>query len=389
MSIDEQSARPRLRPYLRSLVLTPEKMLVKGGTTTVILRGASVEDLASVLLPSLDGTRTVEEITAAFGDVDPTVVIEAIDLFKENGLLEDAATVPPSGLNGAANRYRHQTTYWLSIAGDRYGFQEKLAAASATIFGLGAVGRTVTASLAQAGFGRLILADSRPVQLSDALFGYTAEHMGKPRSTAVRAQTALLNGSVTLETPDLGDASPAETAQLLQGSQLGIFCSDASSAGAADADSLDLCMALNDLSLDLGIPWTRAVTDHHRGVVGPSVLPRETACLTCFRLRLRSNLAFSTDALAYERHLSDPASAVAPAVLIPFAALVGQYAALEAVKLVTQFARPSTAGAFVALNSLTGEFNRHDVLRLPRCPSCGPTRDRPQMKIWDIPEGGS
>lgn len=381
-------ARPRLRPYLRSLVLGPDKMLIKGGTSTVVLRGSSVEEVAAVLLPALDGSRTVEDVVAAFDWIEPAVALEALELFDANGLLEDAAA-SPSGMSVAeAERYRHQSTFWLSVAGDRYGTQELLSRASVVVFGLGGVGSTVASSLAAAGVGRLVLVDGGGVDPADALFGFTGRHAGTSRAWAVKDHVKEVNDHVVTDVADTGDESPSTIAAALEGSDLGIFCSDASSLSACDAGSDELCDSLNRASLDCGVPWTRAVVDHQRGIVGPSVIPRQTPCLTCFRLRLFSNLAFDEEALAYERSLPHPDAAVEPAVLGPFAGLVGHFASIEAIKLVTQFARPASAGACVTLNSLTGQVTRHEVLKLPRCPDCGPTRDRPQMKIWDIGEPG-
>ncbi len=374
--------RPRLRPYLRTLVMSPDRMLVKGGTNTVILRGSSVEDVASVVLPSLDGSRTVEELVKAFDEIDRSVLIGALELFAAQGLLEDDASRSSGVLDGQTLRYRRQTTYWLSIAGERYAIQERLATARVALFGLGGVGAALATSLTTAGVGQLILVDSTPVVAEDELFGYAGEDVGQPRSQQMGVRLRQESTAVTVETPDIG-TSPDAVAACLADSDLGVYCSDSSSTSAMEPGSLEICTALNTASLDLGIPWTRAVVDHHRGVVGPSVLPKETACLTCLQLRLRSNLSYNQDALAYEEHRGEPGPAD-PAVLAPFVSLTANYATIEVLKLLTNFARPVTAGAFVALNSLTGETTRHEVLRLPRCPDCGPTRNRPQMKIWDL-----
>jgi bacteriocin biosynthesis cyclodehydratase domain-containing protein len=380
----DRPKRPKVRPYLRMVVLAPDRMLIKGGTSTVVLSGPSVQDVASVILPAMDGSRTMEQIVAEFEWIEPSVVFQAIDLFQENGLLEDAASDPPAGVNGATRRYRYQTTYWLSLCGDRHQYQKQLAAATVAIFGLGGVGTDVALSLAAAGVGRLVLFDPGPVTAEDALFGHPERFVGQPRTVALRARLLERNPATTVRIAESDSPTPDAVPAILRGADLGLFCSDASSTSGNDYESLAVCEMLNAASLASRIPWTRAVVDHHQGVVGPSVIPYETACLTCFRLRLRSNMAFNEDAVAYDRYLANPDSTVAPAILGPFATLVASYAAIESVKLLTRFARPNSAGAFVALNSLTGEFTRHDVLRLPRCPDCGPAHDRPQMKIWDL-----
>lgn len=171
-------------------------------------------------------------------------------------------------------------------------------------------------------------------------------------------------------------ATPDAMAPALAGCDVAIMCADTASVAGFES--------LNEACLTLGIPWMRAALDHHRGVVGPTVIPHETACFTCLTLRMRGNAAAVEDAMAFERHLREGGTATESAVLAPFAGLVAQHASLEIVKLLTGFAHPATAGALLALDAITGETTRREVLKLPRCPACGPGRDRPQMKIWDI-----
>jgi chromosome segregation protein len=61
-------------------------------------------------------------------------------------------------------------------------------------------------------------------------------------------------------------------------------------------------------------------------------------------------------------------------------------AALEAARILTGFGPPATVGRFFELDARTPERAGHDVLKVPRCPSCG--RGRPPREAWDLALAG-
>ncbi|MEA2412117.1 MAG: molybdopterin-synthase adenylyltransferase [Thermoleophilaceae bacterium] len=380
MAGPELPRRPRLRPYLDVVPLGDDRLLFLGGGQSVVLRGAAVQEVLPALLSRLNGRQTIDDIARGLPWIDDAVVVQAVALFSSHGLLEDAAVEPPSALNGDAERYGHQTSYWLSVAPDRYAPQSKLHDATVAIVGLGGVGTALAMSLAGSGIGRLILADPMCVAPSDALFGYAPASAGTTRATALCDRLGSGDGRVAATAVE-----PHE--ETLEPADVLVFCGDATSIGASDSASASSCRLLNDLSISTGTPWLRASVDHDEGFVGPCVIPGDTACFECFRLRLKSN--FTADAIAHDSHASTNGGRPrdGTALLAPFATLVAQHAALEVIKIVTGFATPVTAGALLTLGLVSGDSSRHAVLKLPRCPACGPARDRPQMRVWDLKPG--
>ena len=79
---------PLLKPWYR-LAATPEGMLVEHGRSTVSFGGAAAERLLPVLLPLLDGERTVDQIVAAVGPPVRPAVENALSLLTSHGLLTD------------------------------------------------------------------------------------------------------------------------------------------------------------------------------------------------------------------------------------------------------------------------------------------------------------
>src|SRR5579884_3479694 len=118
---------------------------------------------------------------------------------------------------------------------------------------------------------------------------------------------------------------------------------------------------VNQASLDEGWPWIPAVIESGAAVIGPAVMPRQTACYRCYELRRLANAGPSG-----QRAPMDDAAAPAP-----LAACAGSFLALEAVRLISRLAAPQSAGRTIVLDFFAPMIATHRVLRLPNCPACG------------------
>ncbi len=82
--------RPSLSPWCR-LVHDRGRYLLEHGGTVVTLEGRAVERLLPHLLPLLDGTRTVDELSAELGPSVKPAIDHALALLEANRLLVDGA----------------------------------------------------------------------------------------------------------------------------------------------------------------------------------------------------------------------------------------------------------------------------------------------------------
>jgi len=281
-------------------------------------------------------------------------------------------------------RHATQTAFWLALSGDRYAIQSTVADSSVLVYDLGAVGSAIAVTLALAGVGQLTLADAKPVAVSDQAFGpwYSPGTMGESRASALQRHCSGLNTQVTCQVLDAPPATPEEVAAVVHDSTLAVVCSDKTSVNAFQM--------FNEGCLIADRKWIRAVADHHMGSVGPLFVPRQTACFTCLRLRLLSNAPHPEEAAAVDRHLAAESDATPEVALLSgLAGAIANLLAVEVLKVLTGFSYPITTGAFLSLDLFTMELSRHEVLKLPRCPACGPFRHRSQAKIWDIDSGGT
>jgi SagB-type dehydrogenase family enzyme len=81
--------RPRLVPELLVLPLDDDGLLVVGAEEPQVLRGRSARGLLMRLLPLLDGSRTLTDISARLPGLDPAIVRDVVGLLFSRGLLED------------------------------------------------------------------------------------------------------------------------------------------------------------------------------------------------------------------------------------------------------------------------------------------------------------
>ena len=106
-------------------------------------------------------------------------------------------------------------------------------------------------------------------------------------------------------------------------------------------------------------------------VVGPTVIPGETGCFMCFRMRhLATSEAFG-EIMAHERHLDARKDPRFERGAFPgLQAMAAGATVAEATRLLFAPLNPWLANAILRIDALTMKFERHEVLRQPDCPHC-------------------
>jgi hypothetical protein len=107
----------------------------------------------------------------------------------------------------------------------------------------------------------------------------------------------------------------------------------------------------------------------------------QTACYTCLDLRLRTHQPELEGYLAYRAHIGTVGSRGDEGSLAPFSSAVAGQVALEVTRILTGFAPAVTIGRFYEFSAVSPIAISHDVLRVPRCTSCG--RRRTVAEAWD------
>ncbi len=366
---------PKLRGYLQVRRIAEDQLLFEAGADCVLLKGRSVAELLPALLACLDGSHSAALIKEKLSDVEPKVIDEALLLLTKHNLLEDSSRQPPSSLpSSLLERVEHQMNFWLSVRNDRYSLQDALWRSHVSVLGLGGVGASVAGFLASAGVGSLMLVDGEKTRLSDHVYASNSlDNLGELRTHWLGKKLTSGPAPPRIQTSEESLCDSERLQSLIQGSRLVVLCADTRSPSAA--------RVVNEACLQSGISWISAHVDHNRAIIGPFVFPRQTACFTCYEYRCNGNSPYG--------NRSDPenlngSGGESMGMLGPFAGLVASYLALEALKSLTGFVHPATTGRVHAFDFFTMDSEFHEVLKLPRCPSCGPARSRPLMKIWQL-----
>jgi bacteriocin biosynthesis cyclodehydratase domain-containing protein len=315
---------------------SPDALSFRYGDSVVVLKGGATRHLIPALLPLMDGTRTVEEMTSAVSAELAPGVENAVTHLEQRGLVYLAAEGP------AGSR--------ATEAGER----------------------DVAATVAPSGVlaGAEFLTATGTVTSPDVARGRLDEHRVAVAGTgpASSAMITLLAESGVGQVERIGlDATPA----ILRDFTFTI----AVPAGAEMPQLPDL----NVSALAADAPWMQVLPfDGTLSAVGPIFIPMESCCFNCYVVRRETN-----DDLPEESKGGYTSAAYRP----------------EAPALVTMQAGLATLLAsrwLVAADStLPGELyaiefhpaalvTRHRVFRVPRCADCSPLARVASAQAWSI-----
>ena len=116
-------------------------------------------------------------------------------------------------------------------------------------------------------------------------------------------------------------------------------------------------------------------------ILGPTVVPSQTACYSCYDRRLFSNNSEPEHYSAYKNQVNQTLGSIDNGFFPPLWSLLGSYAAIEAAKIISGFAPPATIGRFYKIQGMVPSVVGHEVLRVPRCPACG--SKSPRQDPWN------
>lgn len=322
---------PKVDPSLVPVRLSPDDFHFRAGPWSGTVFDLSDDDedgkLAD-LIAMLDGTNAVDEILDAFDD-DRADVLQVLYVLQQEGILYDGTeAIDRDGVRG----YLSATDQFSAGAMDR------LQSSTVTLVGSG---RTAT----------FLASDAAELGVGDVRF----VHLGAERRP-----------------PGFGDATGVEVcdrdglSEAVESSDLVVH--------AADRPHPDALERLNRLVHEAETPLLVGQVAGLDGVVGPTILPGETACYECFRRRRYANVEAPEGYRAYEEVVGDATDAPGPN-LPGFGHVVAGCLELE---LVNQLSSGFgfTVGRIVHYDFSDLSVEANDVLRMPRCSVCGKSRDR-------------
>jgi len=344
------------------------------------------------VLPALHRGTDRESIVAGTTKRESAAVRVMLRDFVSRGLVESSSNGERHASNPAkVTRYAKQRQFFSNfqsvddmsrgpsakLNGSEH-LQRRLTDCTVMVVGLGRVGSRVAHALASAGVGTIVGGDSGIVAESDlADSTFVTGDVGRPRGQALAEHIAAVNPLVNFATFE-GPVFAANGAQLPEQLSMVALCEDS-------FDPLHHA-AINRACLDKNVTWIGYRSYRTRLEIGPTVVPRETACFHCYELRRSSNSSDFAQELELQQRLAATESELGGLNITLGADLL----ALEMVKTLSHFAAAATYGSVYVMDLVSLETRTRPLLKIPRCPECGTSASRPLANVWryDL-EGGA
>jgi ribosomal protein S12 methylthiotransferase accessory factor len=352
----------RLSPSA-SITTTRSGVVLRSDLGTFQLHGEDVRLFVTLIVPLLDGTRDADGVAAALDGYSRESVANFIGLLQQKGLVE---AVPESFDD---DRLLAEERFFQKWGRGEGAALDQLKNARVAIAGLEPWGAVAAIELAAAGVRRLHLIDDQTVATDDltGARALAAADRGRPRRDAVRDAILRINAGAQIT------ASPF----VVHDDRVAIEGEFDLLVVGLNGDDLYLLRRLARYAHDARLLTLHGHLDGFESWIGPAVVPGDTACWNCFRLRRLGAADHVQSAHEIDASLSAaPSESRARAFLAPMAGLAGQSLAMEAIKLLTRYTESILPGRFLVQNLVSGENAYHKVLRMPWCEICGGAAER-------------
>ena len=330
---------------------TAAGILVRTDLETLRLDGEDARTVCRRLVPLLDGTRELAEICQQLPDYTADSVTALLEVMMTRGVIIAARDQPNE-------RWSGQISFFRGWADDAKACQERLQAAEVLVVGLETWTCTSLIELAAAGLGAIHLADSSRVALEDLpyLRFANAGDVGSLRREAVARALALMAPWCRVTTSDRGLPEGKWTLTL---------------AGAAPSD-LQLLLATAHFGQQCGIRTLFGWVEELYATVGPFVVPGQTPCWNCYRIRSLANAQHLREQVALQEAILRSGTPLRSRTYLgPMLSHAGHLIALEALKILSGYTPSSVGGRVLRQNLVTLETTLHTIISLPWCEVCG------------------
>ncbi|MDS0260333.1 TOMM precursor leader peptide-binding protein [Haloarcula sp. S1CR25-12] len=131
--------------------------------------------------------------------------------------------------------------------------------------------------------------------------------------------------------------------------------------------------SVDEATQEHGTPWSSVRVHGFDGFVGPTIFPGETACFDCFTERTMANVSDPSRYRSFRQHFAERPEATQ--LRLPgLERMLAGYLVMDLVNLLA-FGTGFTAGRVFVVDGTRLSVECNDVLKLPRCDTCGPETD--------------
>jgi molybdopterin-synthase adenylyltransferase len=330
----------RLRALPVQVIEADGAVILVRGVAEIQIGGQRAVEMVSQLLEAASGEGTTrEEIIGQFAVPDREEIGKLVDELTKRSILVGASDKPfPSGVESSLDVF-----YWhfkQTVETTISNLNEK----SFVLMGVNTISRRIATALDSLGAGSVQVVDFhilRNLRLYDDAGNLLPDEWAGPAPITYDAWVDGLDDD--------------ETSCLVASSDFG---------------GAHLLRQWNEFCVENRVHFLPVILDRFIGSIGPLVIPGETPCYECLRLRENSNM----DAPGLER-AAESSAADRQAVTGFHPAMTSVLAELAAMELCKVYGGglPWRSGRLIEVNLLGPEIFSRRVLKLPRCPVCSPT----------------
>lgn len=320
----ELPLRPRLPPWLAVHDLGDDRLQLVSPSMSYTLMHPLFIQVFRTISPQLDGTLATEELLkVTAGIAEPSTTLFLLKMLFANGILYEGdtsqypATTPTQSWNAIAD-------YFTNFTSDPAAAISNVVKARIALVMPDHLARVLEADLLAFGFAHIVVMDTTAADFVLELDAHLHHCTPEAKPLVV----------VALNSPERS-----------------------------------LFGQINDVCLKYGTRWLHIDGDGLKITLGPTFVPYQTACYTCYRYRLASHVPYRLDPSGsgeFIRHATGQGD-----TFLPLWRLALAQAAMECARLLTGYASPTTIGRCHEIDGVGGALPGLEVLKLPRCPACG------------------
>ncbi len=331
---------PRLAPWVRELELGDNRLQLRGADHTFTLQHPLFIDIFRFLQPLLTGRHTQQALLKkSRGKYLPDTVLFVLRLLRANGMLQEGAPQSAKSISKKERTQLEPQIQFLShFTTDPDQVLLQLQNANLQIIGSPQLTNKIVASLKSAGFKKI-----KPTRLG---------------SKIKLSQSGKIEKAITT------NKNPIDLLIACQESQAIPFFS-----------------IINALAQEKKFRWLPISVSGTTGMMGPTIIPSQTACYTCLHSRIAANVPNLESHLNYHLVLASDSAPENEGVMPPLLSLLADQATLESIRLITGLTPPQTIQRLFEFKISSPIPLSHQVFRVPRCQDCHPPAPRPA--IWD------
>ncbi len=316
---------------------------IKGRQNPIVLRGKHVSPAWAYLKTQLETGETLDEITENCSDPALQLhVHQLMEVLRNQGVLFSASEpiFPSSPVKSIQQR---QQLFW-----NRLGFPSRLEGAAPTcVLASGLFGSICCELLFQSG-----VTPKYVVLWDDDGAGEAYLNSWYPSDQLVQFPTTDPSALMT------------QLSQWKEELDLMVCCTR--------QGPQEMFAALNTFCLEEQKRWIYANEEAGTFEIGPTILPRQTACYTCMTLRRSSRDSVALETILYEQHRGQIRSSGQTSLqgeLLAGAAMAASLVVIEVLRI-SQGQIPQLLNTQIHLEPWELRQNQHRLLQVPRCPSC-------------------